>query len=189
MDSVFVAISIAPPLPMLYGIVVNQRGERFLNEDAYTGFLGTAITEQPGHKAWLILNRSMAWRMLLGLWPTGDQQWKNFVLPQAINLFRGGARRAESVAGLAKKLGLPAAGLQKTITDYDALARSGEPDSLGKGAKYMKPLGKGPFTAHGERFWRHGSCVPGALLASWQRGLCEFCSRLQRIGDSGGGGA
>src|SRR3546814_18585962 len=55
MDSVYAARNVAPPSALLDGVLVNTKGERFTNEESYSGYLGLAIADQPEGTAWLIL--------------------------------------------------------------------------------------------------------------------------------------
>src|SRR5260221_2645021 len=55
MDKGYSARKVAPPNALLDGILVNEAGRRFVNEDAYSGLLGLAIARQSNGKAWLIL--------------------------------------------------------------------------------------------------------------------------------------
>ena len=147
MESTFLAKSLAPPNGLLYGIAVNQRGERFINEDAYTGFVGQAISEQPNGDAWLILNNAAVWKIFRAAFKPGDRsQFSYFILPTLLNLFLGGTRRARTAEALARKCGMEAAGLKQTLADYDRHAVS-HTDPLGKNPDYIKPLGTGSYTA------------------------------------------
>ncbi len=46
MDTVFIAKAISPPMEYVKGILVNMKGERLINEDAYLGNVGNKIIEQ-----------------------------------------------------------------------------------------------------------------------------------------------
>jgi 3-oxo-5alpha-steroid 4-dehydrogenase len=147
MDNAFVALSISPPSSSLYGIVVNCRAERFINEDAYAGVLGDAVANQPGGKAWLIFNDATRAQLRKGLIPGGGRQFMLYLLPYLLNWLFGGTRRAKSGLELAQKLGLPPPALQDTIATYNTRVLQRGPDPFGKAAAYLKPLGDGPYTA------------------------------------------
>ena len=40
---------------------------------------------------------AITWKGMRSLWPSGGQQWTNYALPQALNLFLGGTRRAQHI--------------------------------------------------------------------------------------------
>ncbi|HEY3654707.1 MAG TPA: FAD-binding protein [Steroidobacteraceae bacterium] len=147
MDSAFVAKALAPPSALLYGIVVNARGQRFVNEDAYAGFLGDAIAAQPGGRAWLIMSGTALRKAIMGSMPGGNRQFARYGLPILLNLALGGTRRGRSPEALARKCGIDPAALKETIDVYGATAEKGAPDPLEKSADYVEPLGKGSYTA------------------------------------------
>ena len=140
MDRIFAGRSISPPFDLLRGIVVNQDGRRFINEDAYNATLGEAIANQPGTKAWLILDGETFWSAFRGHLPRGDGNFMTFYLPSLLNILFGGTRRAATLDALAAKCGIDARQLQETLASYNAHAREGRPDALGKLADYAKPI-------------------------------------------------
>src|SRR5690606_8376336 len=106
MNSLYAANNIAPPDALLNGILVNENGERFINEDAYTGYIGLAIARQKNGGAWLILPsrsfRRAIWQALFG----GMHVFKMFGAPMLINVLLGGTRRRRTLAGLANACGI-----------------------------------------------------------------------------------
>lgn len=147
MGSAFVARSIAPPSEFLQGIAVNTKGERFINEDAYTGFLGEAIANQPEGKAWLILQSGMLWKVLRNLITSGKAMFLAYGGPILLNVMFGGTKRAKSPKSLARKLGLPEDALARTVAAYDTAAIAGTEDPAGKSPDYNKPLASNRLTA------------------------------------------
>jgi 3-oxo-5alpha-steroid 4-dehydrogenase len=148
LDSKLIASFVSPPDTLLYGIIVNQDGERFINEDTYSGFLGNAINEQSDCKAWLILDSETFWRTIReALTPRGDGQFMTFKLPQLLNILFGGTKRGRSLRALAKKCGINGNKLEQTVAAYNAVATAGRPDPLGKNAKYVHAMRDGPFYA------------------------------------------
>jgi 3-oxo-5alpha-steroid 4-dehydrogenase len=141
MNSKLTSSFVAPPDLLLQGIVVNDQGQRFINEDTYAGFLGNAIDEQADSKAWLILDAPTFWKVVREiLTPRGDGQFIPFKLPQLLNIAFGGTKRGSSAAEIAKKCSIDATGLTRQIREYNQAASSGTPDPLGKNAKYVRPL-------------------------------------------------
>lgn len=147
MDSKLISSFIGPPESLLCGILVNQEGRRFINEDSYAGFLGNAINDQKDCKAWLIVDSHIFWKSVRDILTLrGDGQFMSFKLPQLLNILFGGTRHASSIEGLARKCGIDPDGLGRTIASYNASART-KADPFGKNADYLRPMGHGPFHA------------------------------------------
>lgn len=147
MDRVFVGRGISPPDGLIEGVLVNAQGKRFVNEDVYIGLLGDAIAQQPGGKAWLILPARAFWKSFRWAIAPGWDQFLPFGIPALMNMLLGGTRRARSLKAIAAKCAIDADELARTIAAYDAAARDGRPDTLGKNADYVEPLGDGPYFA------------------------------------------
>lgn len=145
MQNFFNARSIAPPQAALRGVLVNRHGKRFLNEDAYTGFLGTAIGDQPGGKAWLILDKDSFWATFKQCAFPGKGLYL-YTLPTLLNIFVGGTRRARSIEKLARKLKIDPAALRGTISEANAGAATGV-DPMGKAKENIDTIDKAPFYA------------------------------------------
>ena len=149
-DQVCVSRNIAPPQALVRGILVNARGERFINEDVYVGDLGAACAQQaqqPGNRLWLLVDRAdfhAAFRAALN---PGRNLFMLFGLPTLLNVFLGGTRRGGSLAAIARKCGIDAQGLQRTIANYNRAAESGAQDALGKADEYLHPLREGTYYA------------------------------------------
>ncbi len=133
---------INPPTHWPKGIVVNQGGERFCNEQVYGAKLGVEMCEQHNGRAWLILDRTLrnaALREALsgGLW------FFQSVPAFFLMLF---APRAKTPQQLAEKLKMPPAALSQAINRYNATATQGE-DALGKAENMRARLDKAPYFA------------------------------------------
>lgn len=133
---------INPPQSFTQGMVVNATGKRFCNEASYGARLGVAMCDDHNGKAWMIVDRTIrrkAFREALfgGIW--GFQ-----AIPAIFMMLF--AKRAPSIIGLAKKLGLPAETLNATLHAYNHTALSGGSDNLGKTSQQMQRL-TGPFYA------------------------------------------
>ena len=135
---------ITPPSDWPKGIVVNRRGERFCNEQVYGATLGHAMVEQQGGQAWLVLDARLRRRALReclfgGLWA--------FQSMPALALMLAGARRARSIEALAARIGADPAALRESWERYNAAARAGSGDPLGKSPDMCEPLERAPFYA------------------------------------------
>lgn len=147
MDHSFLGRMIVPPKALVQGIMVNRNGDRFVNEDAYNAFLGNAIMNQPDGEAWIILDGPLYWQLLRDCMPKGDGTFKPYLAPSLLNLFFGGTKKASTLAGLAKKIGVDPARLEQSVADTNAAIGRGEGDIMGKNTDYVRPIGKGPYRA------------------------------------------
>lgn len=130
MSGVIATASFYPPSQLIKGILVNTRGERFVAEDSYHGRTAAFITEQPGRKAYLILDSEI------------------FAYPELTDfshhtLVDGWETVEEMEAGLA----LPPGSLQRTLSDYNRHAEHGEDPLLHKHPEWIKPLTAAPYAA------------------------------------------
>lgn len=149
MTSNLVARQLSPPVSAVKGLMVNARGERFVAEDIYLARLGIAIVQQPGAKAWLIMDNKTFWATVRESLPSGKgfTVFKYYGLPSLINMVFGGTRRARTIADLARKCGLPADTLQATVDAANAAVDGGLPDPAGKSPEYMAKVASPPFWA------------------------------------------
>jgi 3-oxo-5alpha-steroid 4-dehydrogenase len=147
MDSLYAARNIAPPPALLDGVLVNKQGERFISEEAYSGFLGLAISQQTGGEAYLILPAASFRRALKQSVSSGFLFFKFYGVPALLNFFLGGTKRARTLGGLAAKCGLDPSGLRATVARYDQDLSEQRPDALGKSEAHRVPLAKGPYYA------------------------------------------
>lgn len=147
MENVFLGRAIAPPDELVRGIMVNAKGERFVNEDIYTGLLGNAILRQPEGQAWLIIDNRTFYRTLRQCLPNGDGAFKAYKFPALLNFMFGGTRKAGSISELARKCSMPEDTLEKTVAEYNDACYRGTADPGGKNPEYSRALGKGPYRA------------------------------------------
>jgi len=154
-------------------IVVNRAGQRFGNEAFYRQFNYTvdqidgASQTHPNFPCWAVLDSQAKDKYPIGsIMP--DQQW-----PQDFGVVAG------SLAELAAKTGIDAAGLEATIAQFNAAAERGEDPAFGRGSHpwstfmcgdplhepnaNLGPLLKPPFYAI-ELQRMGGSAIPAAGL-------------------------
>lgn len=144
MDNVTAWRFINPPKAWAEGIVVNRRGERVINEMAYGATLGHELAEKHGGEGWLILDQ----RLL-------DKSWEQITpgrtLPFQRDLARLnmllGRRKARSLTALARKVGIDAEGLEKTVAAYRLAASGASTDAFGKPAGDCAALADPPYIA------------------------------------------
>lgn len=135
---------INPPLAWAKGMIVDGRGERFVNEMLYGAAIGLKLCEERQGKGWLILDRALyeeAWR----------QVTKEKILPfqkyPAMLAMWFGRRKADSLAELATKCGLDAGTFAVSTDTYNRAAQGQAPDPFQKGRENMAALTRGPFYA------------------------------------------
>ncbi|WP_040691297.1 FAD-binding protein [Nocardia vinacea] len=127
MDGAFMTASFYPPAELLYGVIVNKAGRRFVAEDSYHGRTAGAVVAQPDSTAYLIVdNKHMVWPEL-----------------PMVKFVDGW----DSVAEMASALGMPSDALRKTLEDYNAAAAQGRDPEFGKHSDWLTPLTEGPWGA------------------------------------------
>ena len=142
MDRVSCWRFITPPSAFLGGLLVDSAGQRLCDESLYGAAIGEAMVSRSDRRAWLLLDRaavSRSWRQL-----RGSTRW--FQLLQAVYLLTRARVRGATVAEVAAKAGVDAAGLAATLAAYNAAAAAGEPDAKGKPADAVVPLGRPPYS-------------------------------------------
>ncbi len=127
METGDISLVLFPPNQLRRGLLVNGRGQRFVNEDAYMGRLGEFTVLREEGNAYLICDNEI------------------FVRPDMFPIEL--AAVAQSVAELEADLGLVAPCLQDTVAAYNRYAEQGADPLFGKGANYVSPLTAPPFAA------------------------------------------
>ncbi len=182
MSTMEVAVPVTPPRPVVRGVIVNGRGERFINEDTYFGHLGQSILAEQDGVAWLLFDEPRYVINRMGM-------------------------RASNVCGtweeLAEEIDLPADRLASTMSAYNDAAASGEDPQFGKAPEWVVPLDEAPFGAidlrvakiiyagfplggtvtdeHARVVREDGSVVPGlyaAGRAAASLALARYCSGI-----------
>ncbi len=126
MHTAEVALPITPPRDVVRGVLVNGRGERFINEDTYFGHVGQAALMEQDGEVYLLFDEPRYLVNRVGMratWVCGD--WDE----------------------LAEEVGLPPGSLRSTMTAYNEAAAHGEDPAFGKRADWLVPLDEPPFGA------------------------------------------
>jgi 3-oxo-5alpha-steroid 4-dehydrogenase len=132
---------INPPIAWSHGIIVNAKGERYVNESCYGATIGDAMVEHNDGVGWLILDDKLvkeAWR----------QSTPGKVLPfqwqlAALNMLFG-KKKFESSDELSDKLGLDKDALRATLEEYNQIANRELEDPFGKAPEDARGL-EAPF--------------------------------------------
>jgi succinate dehydrogenase/fumarate reductase flavoprotein subunit len=137
-------------------LLVNVRGQRFMNEDTDGQNFTNAIERQPKAAAFQIFDDN--WRDQLACQGIGHGQKssikKEFSKGKAALAFtsfvtegsiQAKAKQSDTLEGLAKELGLPVDSFIATLKRYNELARAGKDADYYKRADRMFPIEKAPF--------------------------------------------
>ncbi len=104
------------------GLLVNGRGQRFVNEDVYPGLYSHAALHQPG-PVWVIVD---------------DEAYE--AVPERDRWGVRPAYAAETLAELEEELRMPAGSLEATVTLYNRHAADGHDPVFHKDPKWLRPL-------------------------------------------------
>ncbi len=124
MDEYFITVVWYPPSSLTKGILVNEKGQRFVNEDSYHGRCGEFAKRE--QRAYLIADNAIFGYPDSGLELIATE---------------------DSIAGLEATLAIPTGMLQNTVAFYNEHAAKGEDPVFHKHADWLKPLDEGPFAA------------------------------------------
>ncbi len=119
----FISIPYYPPASMTYGIAINDKAQRFINEDVYHARLGHAALQQKGDRLYFIVTVD----------DYGSYEELNY-------LFAPIAGTGETVEELEQELELRKGSLQHTIALYNEDCEAGEDTLYHKAAQWLKPL-------------------------------------------------
>jgi succinate dehydrogenase/fumarate reductase flavoprotein subunit len=131
-------------------LLVNVRGERFMNEDNDGQQFTNAMERQPGMKAFQIFDakwkeqlpyQGISHGMRSSLRPSSPLNnqtgWSSVTTEENVV---GMAKKADTLEGLAKELGLPAETLVATVKRYNQMARAGKDTDYYKRADRLYPV-------------------------------------------------
>jgi 3-oxo-5alpha-steroid 4-dehydrogenase len=128
LDAFECALPLGPPHRLARGILVNGGGERFVNEDTYTGRIGLQALRDHEGVVYMITDDVIHEPNLLGL------------------RIRHAAATPEE---LAADIEVPAETLARTVRAYNEAAAQGEDPAFHKRAPYLQPIGVPPASGIG----------------------------------------
>jgi succinate dehydrogenase/fumarate reductase flavoprotein subunit len=126
MDAASISLPVTQPWGLKRGLLVNENGQRFINEDAYYGRLGEWALFHQGGRAWLVVD---------------DAIFEKPEYPRKL------AAAADTLDGLERELGLPGGSLEATVALYNRHAEDGRDPVFHKNPDYVQPLIQPPFGA------------------------------------------
>lgn len=153
MDSFLINRVLAPPAAQVGGVLINEQGQRFINEDAYIGVVGGAIAAQSKGTAWLILSARQLRKALREILSGGWHLLKFYGGPALLNLLLGGTKRHRRIDRLAVACGIDPHALVNTAAEHDRRLAEGRPDDFGKVDDCRTRLGDGPYYALNMSIW------------------------------------
>ena len=119
----FISLPYYPPASMTRGIVVNDKGQRFINEDVYHGRLGAFVLRQQSDRIYFIVTVDQY----------GDYERVSYLGAQV-------AGTGETVEELEQELALREGTLQQTLAVYNEDCARGEDTLFHKAAEWLEPL-------------------------------------------------
>ncbi|MBP6681885.1 MAG: FAD-dependent oxidoreductase [Halioglobus sp.] len=178
----FVSLPYYPPADMTRGIVINDKGQRFINEDVYHGRLGAFVLGQVAERIYFIVT---------------VEQYGNYEKVSYLGAPVAGT--GETVEELEQELGLHPGTLQYTLAVYNEDCNRGEDSLYHKAAEWLTPLepplvalditpGRGAFVPYftlggldtrpsGEVVNTQGELIPGLYAAG--RTACGVVRRAE----------
>ena len=130
MDRISAWRFINPPEAFAKGMIINQNGERYINEFMYGAAVGEAMVEQK-------IAREQC--------KPGKAQWFQRA-PALLNLWFN-SKEAKSIEELAKVTKVPVDTLRRTLDEYNDAADGRAADRFGKDPEKMHAMRKGPYFA------------------------------------------
>ncbi|HEB91784.1 MAG TPA: FAD-dependent oxidoreductase [Deltaproteobacteria bacterium] len=128
MDELFLTLPFYPPESHVKGILVDEEGRRFVNEDAYAGRVAHFIAERGGNRFHLLVDDALFER------PTEYSRIEIAAVGETWN-------------EIERELDLPPDRLAATVDRYNRHARRGEDPDFHKDPAWLAPLETPPFAA------------------------------------------
>ena len=135
---------INPPEAFAKGMIVNKRGERYINEFMYGAAVGEAMVDENDGEAIVIIDEELK-KLAREQCKPGKAQWFQRA-PALLNLWFN-TKEAKSIEHLAEVIGAPIETLRKTFDEYNAAADRTSADRFGKDPEKMHAMRRGPFFA------------------------------------------
>lgn len=119
----FISLPFYPPASTTYGIAINDKGQRFINEDVYHGRLGDFALRQPSERIYLVLT---------------VEHYADY--ESASYLGAPVAGTGETVEELERELGLRDGSLVHTLATYNEDCAAGEDTLFHKSPQWLQAL-------------------------------------------------
>ncbi len=119
----FISLPYYPPADMTRGIVINDKGQRFINEDVYHGRLGAYVLRQQAERIYFIVTVEQY----------GDYEKVSYLGAPV-------AGTGETIEELEEELGIRSGSLQYTLGVYNEDCKRGEDTLYHKATEWLTPL-------------------------------------------------
>lgn len=129
---------------------VNSLGMRYENEDVPIPYMANNIQIQPGRKTWTIYDSTFAEDLpKMGVSFSRTNAMSDSVQPAIDASLKAGTSlfKADTLDGLAQKMGVPADAFKATVARYNELAIKGKDDDFGKSPEMLTLIDTAPFYA------------------------------------------
>lgn len=135
---------LSPPQAWGQAMVVDGKGQRFVNESWYGARIGDEMVERHGGRGYIIMDRRLWKKSFKDAFGEGVLSFQ-----RDITLINGlvGATKAATPAALARKMGFAPDVLEESLAIYNRAARGEAPDAFHKAPEEMAELVSGPFYA------------------------------------------
>ncbi|MCC3275543.1 MULTISPECIES: FAD-binding protein [unclassified Arthrobacter] len=165
---------LSPPSAFIEGVTVGLNGRRIKNEDLYGATHGNTLMREFGGKGWAVYD-SVTWKKAQGQVRSQTQIFQRL---QVAFLLTVGHKKAGTLAELAMKIGVDAAGLQRTVEAYNHGIADGTGDPAHKDPALSVPLLKAPFYAYNisvdaSPFYPIPGLTLGGLVVDGESGLVQ----------------
>ena len=144
MDRISAWRFINPPQAFANGMIINQNGERYINEFMYGAAVGEAMVEDNDGVAIVIINGELK-KIAREQCKPGKAQWFQRA-PALLNLWFN-SKEAKTVEELARVAKVPLENLRKTFDEYNDAADGKVADRFHKDADKMHAMREGPYFA------------------------------------------
>lgn len=128
MHEFFATLPFFPPESLIKGIFINERGQRFINEDTYHGRVAHYVLRQPNGRAWLLVD---------------NESFGRPFIQQDITI----AAVGETWEDVEAELELEPGSLVETVQTFNRHAAKGEDPYFHKHKEWLSPLVSPPFAA------------------------------------------
>jgi 3-oxo-5alpha-steroid 4-dehydrogenase len=135
---------INPPKAWAQGLLVNARGERFVNETLYGASLGDAIVEKQNGKAWIILDAKLRREAFQ---QARDPKIVPFQRDVAMLNQWFNSKKGATLPELADRLGFDRAAFEQTVQTYNRAARGEIEDPFEKRRDELAEISTPPYYA------------------------------------------
>lgn len=135
---------VSPPSGLSWGMMVDGKGRRFIDETAYGAAVGYEMVEHREGIAWIVLDQTLYTEIQRQLKSGELYPFQRDPAKLALAFAR---RKAPTLDALAARCGMDAAVLQAEVSAYNTAAEGGTADLFGKSREDMRALRTGPYYA------------------------------------------